>query len=165
MRVIRNAARTVLLFHPNARGIFPGMPYAALNGSMWTIPYEFHCYILVMIVGAAGFVKGSLRYVLLVAVLVGLAFAGFAEHRPSQASPAALLGTLDRNLQLVRCSAQEPSTRSFSATFLTATCLPPLPRRPWQSAYSSRLLFLSRLRFLAAISLFLVRLSLPSFQR
>jgi peptidoglycan/LPS O-acetylase OafA/YrhL len=99
--LIRNAARTVLLFHPNAQGIFPGMPYGALNGSMWTIPYEFHCYILVMIVGAAGLLKGPLRYVLLVAVLVGLAFAGFAEDRPSHGVAAALLGTLDRNLQLV----------------------------------------------------------------
>ena len=77
------------------------MPYAALNGSMWTIPYEFHCYILVMIVGAAGLLKGPLRYVLLASVLVALAFAGFAEDRPSHGVAAALLGTLDRNLQLV----------------------------------------------------------------
>jgi peptidoglycan/LPS O-acetylase OafA/YrhL len=93
--------RVGILLHPNAEGIFPGMPYPALNASMWTILYEFHCYILVMIVGVAGLLKGSLRYVLFVAVLAGLWLAGFAQDRITHGVTAALLGTPDRNLQLV----------------------------------------------------------------
>ncbi len=99
--LIRSAVRMAILLHPNAQGIFPGMPYAALNGSMWTIPYEFHCYILVMILGVTGLLKGSLRYVLFVAVLAALAMAGHAENRPSHGVAATLLGTPDLNLQLV----------------------------------------------------------------
>ncbi len=40
----------------------PGIPIPALNGAMWSIPYEFRCYILVMVFGLAGPLKGSLRY-------------------------------------------------------------------------------------------------------
>ena len=43
---------------------------------MWSIPYEFQCYILVIFLGAAGFLRGAtLRYILLVAVLAAAASA------------------------------------------------------------------------------------------
>ena len=90
------------MLHPDARGIFPGMPFQVLNGSMWTIPYEFHCYILVMVAGVAGLFNGSLRYFLFVAVMAALAMAGlFGGDRLTHGVAAALLGTPDRNLQLV----------------------------------------------------------------
>jgi peptidoglycan/LPS O-acetylase OafA/YrhL len=81
--LVRSAARMALLFHPNAEGVFPGMPLPALNGSMWSIPYEFQCYILVIFLGAAGFLKGAFRYVLLVAVLFALTTFGVADSRVS----------------------------------------------------------------------------------
>lgn len=99
--LVRSTVRMALLLHPNADGIFPGMPLAALNGAMWSIPYEFRCYILVMVLGLAGVFKGPLRYLLLVAVLAGLAVAGQANFRPTNVIAATLLGPLDNVIQLL----------------------------------------------------------------
>ncbi len=99
--LVRNAARMAILLHPNADGIFPGLPVAALNGSMWTIPYEFHCYLLVVALGMAGLLKGWLRYLVLVSVLAALAVSGVAESRPTYGVFATLFGTLEQNLQLL----------------------------------------------------------------
>ena len=79
----RSFVRMALLFHPNAKGAFPGMPLPGLNGSMWSIPYEFQCYILVIFLSAAGILRGLLRYILLAAVLVALAVFGLADSRAS----------------------------------------------------------------------------------
>ena len=81
--LVRNAVRMALLFNPKAEGVFPGMPLPGLNGSMWSIPYEFQCYILVIVLGAAGVFRGPLRYILLVAVLAALAAFGLVDNRPS----------------------------------------------------------------------------------
>ncbi len=81
--LVRSFVRMLLLFHPNAKGVFPGMPLPGLNGSMWSIPYEFQCYILVIVLSAAGILKGPLRYILLAAVLVALATFGLADSRAS----------------------------------------------------------------------------------
>jgi len=88
----RSSVRMLLLFHPNAKEAFPGMPLPALNGSMWSIPYEFQCYILVIFLGAAGLLRGALRYILLVAVLVALAVFGLAEYRTSHSVLGVTIG-------------------------------------------------------------------------
>jgi peptidoglycan/LPS O-acetylase OafA/YrhL len=50
----QSTARIVALQPPEMMNAFIGTPYAALNGSMWTIAYEFRCYILALLLGAAG---------------------------------------------------------------------------------------------------------------
>ena len=60
-----NAANAVFLLGPDLKDPFPGQPYAAANGSMWTISYEFHCYVVVMVLGAVGVLRR--RWVVLVA--------------------------------------------------------------------------------------------------
>jgi peptidoglycan/LPS O-acetylase OafA/YrhL len=68
------------------------MPLPALNGSMWSIPYEFQCYIFVVLLSAAGFLRGALRYVLLVAVLAAVTIFGIADYRTSHSVFGVMIG-------------------------------------------------------------------------
>jgi peptidoglycan/LPS O-acetylase OafA/YrhL len=47
----------VTLQPPEAAHVFFGTHYPALNGSMWTISYEFRCYLLVPFFGAIGLLQ------------------------------------------------------------------------------------------------------------
>jgi peptidoglycan/LPS O-acetylase OafA/YrhL len=51
VRVLRDI---VVLHDPTMAGVFSGTPYPVLNGSMWTIAYEFRCYLLVLVAGLVG---------------------------------------------------------------------------------------------------------------
>ena len=51
---LKNLKHLLFLQGPDLPGVFAGSYYPALNGSLWTIPYEFHCYLLVLIVGGLG---------------------------------------------------------------------------------------------------------------
>lgn len=44
----------LFLDQPNTPPVFPGTPYPVVNGSMWTITYEFRCYLTVLIFGIIG---------------------------------------------------------------------------------------------------------------
>src|SRR5580658_8116916 len=44
----------VLLSSPVTPPVFPGHPYALVNGAMFTIGYEFRCYLLVALLGLCG---------------------------------------------------------------------------------------------------------------
>jgi peptidoglycan/LPS O-acetylase OafA/YrhL len=47
----------VLLSSPMTPPVFPGRPYAMVNGAMYTIGYEFRCYLLVALLGLCGLLR------------------------------------------------------------------------------------------------------------
>jgi peptidoglycan/LPS O-acetylase OafA/YrhL len=68
----------VRLQPPLMPGVFEGTAYPLLNGSMWTIAYEFRCYLLVLFAGMIGLL--SHRFVVTLFTVFCLALA--AAHPP-----------------------------------------------------------------------------------
>lgn len=58
---------------PSANDVFNGWPYKALNGAMWTIRYEFYCYLTVLALGLLGVISNR-YYWLLFSVLIAALF-------------------------------------------------------------------------------------------
>ena len=65
-----------LLLPPAMTNVFAGTPYRVLNGSAWTIQYEFTCYLLILLLGRAGLLRSWLPAA--AASLVCLLLFGFA---------------------------------------------------------------------------------------
>ena len=63
--------RALLLQEPAAPAVFRGQLYPVLNGAMWTIAYEFRCYLLVLFLGLLGFTRR--KYLWLAATLLLMA--------------------------------------------------------------------------------------------
>ena len=78
-------------------GVFPNNPYpGSLNGSLWTIPYEFKCYLVVMLVGSIGLLKNRKHWFLglfIATVLAGAAYPYFDIPELNKGGFAAIVGS------------------------------------------------------------------------
>lgn len=90
---VKSLIRIVLLARPSLPGAFSEQPIPALNGSMWTIAYEFRCYVLLAILGLLGVLRRRKTFLAIgVATLLLSAFSSIDFNPPSVLHD--LLGTL-----------------------------------------------------------------------
>ncbi|MEO7247459.1 MAG: acyltransferase [Novosphingobium sp.] len=67
---VSNVGRALLLQSPRVPEVFAGSHHAVLNGAVWTISFEFGCYLLIAVLG----VLGAFRSPKLVAALACACF-------------------------------------------------------------------------------------------
>jgi peptidoglycan/LPS O-acetylase OafA/YrhL len=91
---IANAiARMLMLAPPELAGAFQNMPHPSLNGSMWTIRYEFRCYLLVALLGVLGLLRRRNVVLAITLALLGIhAFVTFQGARLTLGPLASLPG-------------------------------------------------------------------------
>jgi peptidoglycan/LPS O-acetylase OafA/YrhL len=77
-----------VLTYPYAPPVFPGFPYPLSNGSIWTIAYEFRCYLLIPLLAVLGLCE---RPLVLVAVWLAIV-AGSGEYSATHPGDAMSLG-------------------------------------------------------------------------
>ncbi len=71
----KTAVKLILLREPaEYSGQFPGLhTYNSLNSSLWTISHEFHCYLVVALLGVIGMLQRRWAILALTVLLVGAA--------------------------------------------------------------------------------------------
>ncbi len=111
-------ARLVLLQPPpHYPGLLTGLPVPALNGSMWTIAYEFRCYLLIAVLGLSGLLARRRLMLALTALAIAAAFA--ATFPAVQAGLAAL----DARLHARELIGETSQTVQLTAVFLIGACI------------------------------------------
>jgi peptidoglycan/LPS O-acetylase OafA/YrhL len=82
--------------------VFPGHPFPDLNGAMWTIAYEFRCYLLVIALGFAGLLKRRGIYLAITIALVAIGLSqNFNFHLSNEDAYVKFIGTLTDTLRFV----------------------------------------------------------------
>jgi peptidoglycan/LPS O-acetylase OafA/YrhL len=73
MEVFDNVLNLVFLISPGIKTAYPGSFFPISNASMWTISYEFHCYLMIMLLGFVGLFKRT-KTLLALTILAVLAY-------------------------------------------------------------------------------------------
>jgi peptidoglycan/LPS O-acetylase OafA/YrhL len=63
----------IALSTPSTPPVLPGRPLAMVNAAVWTIPYEFRCYLIVAVFGVCGLLRRSAVWLACTVVLSGIA--------------------------------------------------------------------------------------------
>jgi peptidoglycan/LPS O-acetylase OafA/YrhL len=75
-------AKSILtLDTPQTPAVLPGNHYAMVNGSLWTIPYEFRCYLIVAVAGGLGLIRRRALWLAATVLLIAAIFLRPLEHR------------------------------------------------------------------------------------
>ena len=67
---LRALTSVLILGAPTTAAVFPGQPFPMVNRSMWTIPFELRCYLLVAVVGVLGLLRRPFVWPLLTLLLI-----------------------------------------------------------------------------------------------
>lgn len=67
---LKALGHSLTLNPPDNPGAFAGTHYDGLNNAMWTIRHEFRCYLLVILLGMAGFLRRPALLALFAAALI-----------------------------------------------------------------------------------------------
>jgi peptidoglycan/LPS O-acetylase OafA/YrhL len=70
--ILHFSLRSFRLTSPAVPGVFPGLPYANLNVPMYTIAYEFRCYIMAAAFGLLGMYQARNRSLLIGLVVLAI---------------------------------------------------------------------------------------------
>lgn len=85
-----------LLSSPLAPPVVPGLTYQLVNGSLWTITYEFRCYLLVAAFGVCGLLRRPWYWTAALVVFASAAFVPAVHPYLSWQSHKLILGDPDQ---------------------------------------------------------------------
>ena len=80
--------------------VLPGMPAPFTNGSLWTIPYEFRCYLIVALLGIVGFLRRTGLWFAATVILLFLSIDQSAQHLMSWHHFQGIVGTPEKFYRL-----------------------------------------------------------------
>jgi len=69
--LLQNILNAICLLQPNITAAYPHSFYPSANGAMWSISYEFHCYLLIMLLGFFGVFQKRRLLLGITALLIG----------------------------------------------------------------------------------------------
>lgn len=138
-----NSVKSIFfIFRPKSPPVFAGNPHPELNGALWTILYEFRCYVFVAVFGICGFFRRPLLWLAVtLPLMVFLAIPTLADHLPW---PGIVYSVLGDPVKIFR----------LTAVFFVGGCF---------FLFRQRIQFLPMLALCAAAIIVLVRFIHPAF--
>jgi peptidoglycan/LPS O-acetylase OafA/YrhL len=119
-------ARLVILHSPEIYpGQLAGLPYPDLNGAMWTISYEFRCYLLVAVLGISGLLsrKRVMLGLTIMAMAVSVLYTFHLGHAPKTVVAATgHLAPSRLHAFVMMLIGNKQSTIRLTAIFLVGVC-------------------------------------------